>query len=144
MASRAISIINNGNILKRYHLALIASFGQLSPQQKHSMHFSLSTTILSFFCIIAWAGQWFTQLRHWIHFFLLILIWVFPIYTIDRLLFNLLWTSWIILGSILEEKDLKEQFGNSYTEYQKKVPMLIPNRIFPISVIKEWFKQILR
>jgi hypothetical protein len=47
----------------------------------------------------------------------------------DRLLFNILWTIWIFLGSVLEERDLESEFGASYLEYQKQVPMLLPLRM---------------
>lgn len=46
----------------------------------------------------------------------------------DRLLFNVLWTSWIILGSYLEERDLVAEFGERYRAYQQTVPMLLPWR----------------
>jgi protein-S-isoprenylcysteine O-methyltransferase Ste14 len=44
----------------------------------------------------------------------------------DRLLFNILWSAWIYIGTVLEERDLVEQFGDAYREYQKKVSMLFP------------------
>jgi protein-S-isoprenylcysteine O-methyltransferase Ste14 len=43
----------------------------------------------------------------------------------DRLLFNLLWTVWMVIGSYLEKIDLVAEFGDAYQEYQEKVPMLI-------------------
>jgi protein-S-isoprenylcysteine O-methyltransferase Ste14 len=46
--------------------------------------------------------------------------------TLDRFLFNILWTVWIIIGTVLEEKDLVSDFGDEYRLYQRKVPMLIP------------------
>ncbi len=64
--------------------------------------------------------------RHPLYFFVLILIWSFPVVTLDRLLFNLFWTLWMYLGAVLEEKDLVTDFGNEYRQYQKEVPMLIP------------------
>ena len=44
----------------------------------------------------------------------------------DRLLFNFLWTVWIVIGSYLEEIDLIAEFGDAYRDYQKRVPMLVP------------------
>ena len=64
--------------------------------------------------------------RHPLYFFTLIMIWSFPHLTADRMLFNTLWSIWLIAGSILEERDLVRAFGNEYREYQLKVPMLIP------------------
>jgi protein-S-isoprenylcysteine O-methyltransferase Ste14 len=69
-------------------------------------------------------------MRHPLYFFCLLLIWSCPDLTADRLLFNILWTAWIIVGTVLEERDLVADFGESYRDYQHKVPMLIPLR-FP-------------
>ncbi len=67
--------------------------------------------------------------RHPLYFFLLVLIWSCPNLTADRLLFNILWTIWMIIGTILEERDLVAAFGDEYRAYQREVPMLIPYRI---------------
>lgn len=66
--------------------------------------------------------------RHPLYFFSLALIWSTPRMTSDRLLFNVLWTSWVVLGAYLEEKGLVAEFGERYRRYQKVVPMLIPWR----------------
>ena len=66
--------------------------------------------------------------RHPLYFFTLVLIWSTPNITSDRLLFNVLWTFWIVLGSYLEEKDVVADFGDRYRTYQKTVPMLLPWR----------------
>jgi protein-S-isoprenylcysteine O-methyltransferase Ste14 len=67
-------------------------------------------------------------LRHPLYFFTMVLIWAGPDMRSDRLLFNLLWTLWIVLASFLEERDLVVAFGDAYRNYQKVVPMLIPWR----------------
>lgn len=64
--------------------------------------------------------------RHPLYFFTLVMIWSRVELTTDRLLFNLLWSGWIYLGTVLEEKDLVIDFGGPYEHYQKQVPMLIP------------------
>lgn len=69
--------------------------------------------------------------RHPLYFFVLLMIWSNPYLTLDRLLFNVLWTTWICLGAFLEERDLVADFGEAYREYKRKVPMLIPWRIHP-------------
>jgi methanethiol S-methyltransferase len=66
--------------------------------------------------------------RHPLYFFMLILIWSVPFLTMDRLLFNCLWTLWILIATKLEERDLVHEFGQPYQEYQARVPMLIPYR----------------
>jgi methanethiol S-methyltransferase len=64
--------------------------------------------------------------RHPLYFFMLVLVWSFPHVNADRLLFNVLWSGWIVVGSYLEERDLAAEFGEKYRRYQKTVPMLIP------------------
>jgi len=64
--------------------------------------------------------------RHPLYLFVLVMIWSSPNLTKDRLLFNILWSAWIFTGTILEERDLVEQFGDAYRDYQQKVPMLFP------------------
>ncbi len=66
--------------------------------------------------------------RHPLYSFVAVLIWATPSMSMDRLLFNVLWTSWIVVGACLEERDLAAEFGVRYRHYQEKVPMLIPWR----------------
>ena len=75
---------------------------------------------------VAGAYRW---VRHPLYFFTLALIWSCPYLTGDRIVFNVLSTIWITLGSAFEELDLVETFGEDYRNYQKQVPMLIPYRI---------------
>jgi protein-S-isoprenylcysteine O-methyltransferase Ste14 len=70
--------------------------------------------------------------RHPLYLFLILMFWSYPDLTADRLLFNVLWTVWMIIGTMLEERDLLASFGNAYRDYQTEVPMLIPYR-FPWS-----------
>lgn len=67
--------------------------------------------------------------RHPLYFFTLVLIWSSPDMTLDRLLFNMLFTVWIIVGAYLEERDLVAEFGEPYKRYQRSVPMLLPYRL---------------
>lgn len=67
--------------------------------------------------------------RHPLYACVLLMIWSYPYLTVDRLLFNVLWTLWIVIGSVLEERDLVSAFGDRYRVYQHNVPMLIPRRI---------------
>ena len=66
--------------------------------------------------------------RHPLYSLFLVLLWSCPDVTADRLLFNGLFTVWIVAGTLLEERDLVDQFGEPYREYQRQVPMLIPWR----------------
>ena len=63
--------------------------------------------------------------------FSLIIIWAGPVFTVDRLLHNCLWSIWIVIGATLEERDLVDCFGDAYRSYQKRVPMLLPSSFQP-------------
>lgn len=69
--------------------------------------------------------------RHPLYLFVILLIWSCPILTVDRLLFNIMFTAWMIVATLLEERDLIVDFGEAYRDYQRKVPMLIPRSISP-------------
>ena len=66
--------------------------------------------------------------RHPLYSCVIVLIWSSPDLTADRLLFDVLWTTWICAGAVLEERDLVAEFGEAYREYRRKVPMLVPWR----------------
>lgn len=69
--------------------------------------------------------------RHPMYFFCLMAIWSSPDLTADRLLLNVMWTIWLVMGSVLEERDLFAEYGEGYAEYRRKVPMLFPRSIRP-------------
>jgi len=67
--------------------------------------------------------------RHPLYFFVILMIWSYPDLTLDRLLFNILWTMWICVGTLFEERDLLADFGEVYRDYQGRVPRLIPWKV---------------
>lgn len=73
--------------------------------------------------IITGAYIW---VRHPMYFLVLLLIWSRPTLTAWRLLFNCLWSGWIVVGALLEERDLRALFGDKYKLYSSMVPMVIP------------------
>lgn len=77
----------------------------------------------------------YRYVRHPLYLFMLLLIWSTPRFSTDQLLFNVLWTAWIIVGTMLEERDLLVDFGQTYRQYQASVPMLIPS---PRAVLRRW------
>ncbi len=64
--------------------------------------------------------------RHPLYLCVLILIWGSPDLSADRILFKVLWTAWMVVGTILEERDLVAEMGPPYQAYRRQVPMLIP------------------
>ncbi|MDD5094160.1 MAG: isoprenylcysteine carboxylmethyltransferase family protein [Dehalococcoidia bacterium] len=80
--------------------------------------------------IVAGPYRW---IRHPFYFAMLVSIWSFPDLTADRLLFDVLATVWIVLGTKLEERDMVSDIGEPYRVYRQKVPMLIPYHIRPIA-----------
>jgi protein-S-isoprenylcysteine O-methyltransferase Ste14 len=69
--------------------------------------------------------------RHPLYLSILFLLWSYPDLTPDRLLLNHLVSFWVIVGTLLEERDLVNAFGQEYRDYQRKVLMLIPSRFRP-------------
>jgi protein-S-isoprenylcysteine O-methyltransferase Ste14 len=71
----------------------------------------------------------YRRIRHPLYLASLLMIWSNPDLTLDRLLFNLIFTIWIVIAILLEERGLIATFGETYRIYQQEVPMLIPYRI---------------
>ncbi|WP_136481314.1 methyltransferase family protein [Cognatitamlana onchidii] len=70
--------------------------------------------------------SFYKYVRHPLYFGGIIGLWATPSMTVTHLVFALSLTAYFIIGTLFEEKDLKEAFGNKYTSYQKNTPMLIP------------------
>jgi len=66
--------------------------------------------------------------RHPLYSCILALLWARPEMMADALLLSILWSGWIVVGTVLEERDLVADFGDVYRRYQQRVPMLVPWR----------------
>ena len=64
-------------------------------------------------------------IRHPMYFALIIFLWC-KVFTLSDIIVNTIVTIYIIIGTRLEERKLVSVFGDSYRNYQREVPMLIP------------------
>ena len=76
-------------------------------------------------------------IRHPLYLSSLLMIWSNPDLTLDRLLFNLLFTIWVVIAILLEERGLVATFGEAYRNYQREVPIRIPWRIRPYPLVNK-------
>ena len=63
--------------------------------------------------------------RHPMYSALIVYLWC-STFTVTGIIVNIILTIYIIIGTILEEKKLVLEFGDTYVKYQQEVPMLIP------------------
>lgn len=63
--------------------------------------------------------------RHPMYFAVILLLWC-QTFRLTDIVANIVLTAYIVIGTKLEERKLVLEYGDSYIQYQKDVPMLIP------------------
>lgn len=72
----------------------------------------------------------YRYIRHPLYTAGLVFIWLMPWMTWNLLALNIGITIYILIGAILEERKLLKEYGEIYSEYRKKTPMLVPGLKF--------------
>ncbi len=68
----------------------------------------------------------YCHLRNPLFLFAALFLWLTPLMTANLLAFNILAMVYFYAGARHEERSLKEEFGQEYEEYRRRVPMFIP------------------
>lgn len=68
----------------------------------------------------------YRYVRHPLYLGFVIAFWAAPVMSLGHLLFSVACTLYILIGILLEERDLVDLFGDQYRHYRRHVSMLIP------------------
>lgn len=70
---------------------------------------------------------WYGIVRHPLYFLSILFMFMNPVMTIRWLLLACLATLYFMIGALIEEKRLEEEFTEEYVRYRKQVPFIVPS-----------------
>jgi len=68
----------------------------------------------------------YRYVRHPLYAAGLVLIWLIPRMTLNMMALNLSLSLYLVIGALIEERKLLQEFGEDYAAYQDRTPMLFP------------------
>lgn len=68
----------------------------------------------------------YKHVRHPLYVAWLTIFWAAPTMTVGHLLLAVMTTAYILVAIQLEERDLIDEFGETYRDYMRRTPMLVP------------------
>lgn len=68
----------------------------------------------------------YKYVRHPLYFGGILGLWATPHMTVTHLFFAFCLTAYFVIGAMFEERDMVEDFGDTYRNYQKSTPMILP------------------
>lgn len=82
----------------------------------------------------------YRYVRHPLYFAGLVIIWLMPVMSCNLLALNIGLTLYILIGAFFEERKMLQDFGETYADYRRRTPMLIPgfrlrNNCYAASVV---------
>ena len=69
----------------------------------------------------------YRYMRHPLYTLSLVIIWLLPWMTVNRLAFIASATAYLLIGAIFEERKMLQEFGEEYARYKAATPMFIPD-----------------